>query len=121
MKTHQLNGMTAEQDNEVPLKSNQPPVLSNFRVFGLVATATKRFKASLNPTVSFKKRNHPEDVFENEHRAKTDRLSRSSSKSFRRTYTRTASGQLVLRSTHEHRGHMTSYLFRPLPSQETKS
>lgn len=121
IETQQLNGVTAERDNEVPLKSSQPSVLSNFRVLGYVAMAAKRFQASLNPTVSFRKRNLPEDVLDNEYRAKKDRLSRSSSKSFRRTYTRTASGQLVPRSTHEHRGHMTSYLFRPLPPQETKS
>eukprot|EP00210_Caulerpa_lentillifera_P006445 g6157.t1 len=101
-------------DNEVPLNAAYSTNTAQFSVLAKVAVAVKKFQASLNPTVSFRKRNLPEDVLADKRRAVSDGYFKSSSRSLRRTYTRTASGRVVPRSTHEYRGHMTSYLLRPL-------
>jgi len=114
--------LTGDSENQVPFNSESSPA-RDFRVLGHVVMAVKRFQASLNPTITFRKHNTPEDVL-GELRTYVpldSGGSRSPPRSFRRAFTRTPSGRVVLRSTHEDRGHMTSYLFSSLPDLKARS
>lgn len=114
--------LTGDSENQVPFNGDSSPA-RDFRVLGHVVMAVKRFQASLNPTITFRKRNTPEDVLTELRPEVTldPRESRSPKGSFRRTYTRTPSGRVVLRATPQDRGHMTSYLFKPLPDLKARS
>lgn len=103
----------------------------NFRIVTHVVTAAKRFQASLNPTISFKKRNSDEDDMwrgaipdrtQSEASALAPRPSPPKTLSGpMRQLTRTPSGRWVPRRTYEQRGHMTGYLLMPLPELRASS
>lgn len=112
----------------IPLTEQTPA--RGFRVVGHVVTAVKRFQASLNPTVTFKKRNSEEDDWERLGHGRAlsvdsgltnARLPPKSLSSSMRQLTRTPSGRWVPRKTFEQRGHMTGYLLKPLPELRASS
>ena len=95
----------------------------SFSVVAHVVTAVKKFQASLNPTVTFRKRNNEDEMvagippraLSEGSALHTPRLYTQRTFTSTPTFKRTASGRLVPRMTYERRGHMTGYLLMPLP------
>eukprot|EP00210_Caulerpa_lentillifera_P007554 g7214.t1 len=105
---------------QVETTKGKPPKKPRFRTVGHVVEAVRRFKANLNPTVDFRKRNRPEDALPTPPSAllNTKKQISEHPELLKRMYTRNASGSLVPRTTRVTRGHKTHYLKRAFMSVE---
>jgi len=99
------------------VKSKKP----RLRVVGHVADAIKRFKASLNPTVDFRKHNLPEDALPAKSVQETKKELVEHPKLLKRVYTHNTSGRLVPRKTRPTSGNKTYYLTRAMFPVKPKS
>lgn len=123
--------LSGPSEATVPLRQPDVPLRRSFSVVATVVTAVKRFQASLNPTVTFKKRNSDEDYpgyippdrtqSEGSALTRPPTLHHKTLTGNMRQLTRTPSGRLVPRKTYEQRGHMTGYLLKPLPELKATS
>jgi len=116
---------TCEQDLA---GANEAPRRPRLKILGHLARAVKRFQASLNPRMSFGRRETPEgeDTRLSEKRSISAPI--DSRSVLTADYQRSATGRLPTgpvspssRNTHTHRGHITSYLFAPLPALKSEA
>lgn len=87
---------------------------SRFRIVGMVVRAVQRMSASLNPTVEFRKRNSPADMFSAAVGIGPNR--QMSAPLVETCRAKSGLGALrKVRSQRSTRGHMMDYLLQPLP------
>eukprot|EP00210_Caulerpa_lentillifera_P007594 g7252.t1 len=117
------NGSTSEsQEVNVSDKVEELPTeveetqskRSRFRIFGQVVKVARRFGASFNPTVDFRKRTSSEDNFAPSSISAQDLRKKNPrhSKRLTRMYTKTPSGRFIRRKTRTTSGNKTFYLIR---------
>lgn len=85
-----------------------------FRFFGYLLDAIRNFGKELNPTVDFRKRNLPENVFSTKPAAEIRKEICQNPYILTTKYPHSRSGQLVSRRTRTTSGHKTHYLIKAI-------
>lgn len=113
----------------VPEEPEEPPQ-ANWKIVALMVRAVQRFQSSMNPKVDFRKRSAPSPYPRgrpSERRLMSDPSPGSSSLvhsgpgvGSRRIGSGGLDGKPSPKKAPSHRGHMTSYLFKPLSSTDSQ-
>ncbi|GMH32907.1 hypothetical protein BSKO_00741 [Bryopsis sp. KO-2023] len=123
-RTEQESSTTAAMTGAGDTSDGTQP--NKFKVLGTLAIAVKRFQASVNPTIDFGRKGdsftqgstyQPPDarsVSAPPPKSVRGPMSSMSGSIYRRHQRTLTEGGATFRRSHSSRGHMTSYLFKPL-------
>lgn len=110
------------QESEIsPRSKDREPQRQRFRFFANILDAFRNLRKALNPTVDFRKPNLPEHAFSTKHATESRRRITQNPDVLKRSYTHTASGRLVPRSTRTRSGNKTYYLLKAFFPLEPKA